>query len=104
LAYDAIANFGVATAGESIATLVACFAGVLLIAGLWTPAVGAVIAIAEAVLAALFHIHSKDAPWSHGLIAVLAVGLAMLGPGAWSIDARLFGRKLLTARNKRGVR
>ena len=26
-------------------------------------------------------------------LAVLTAGVAMLGPGAWSIDARLFGRK-----------
>jgi len=25
--------------------------------------------------------------------AVLGAALAMVGPGAWSIDARLFGRK-----------
>jgi uncharacterized membrane protein YphA (DoxX/SURF4 family) len=25
--------------------------------------------------------------------AALGVGLAMLGPGAWSVDARMFGRK-----------
>lgn len=75
-----------------------------MIAGLWTPAVGAVIALAEGVLAALLHLHSKDDPWSHGVLAVLAVGLAMLGPGAWSIDARLFGRKLLTSGNKHRVR
>jgi putative oxidoreductase len=29
----------------------------------------------------------------HIFLAVLAAGVAMLGPGAWSIDARLFGRK-----------
>jgi uncharacterized membrane protein YphA (DoxX/SURF4 family) len=27
--------------------------------------------------------------------AALGVGLAMLGPGAWSVDARRFGRKRL---------
>lgn len=30
---------------------------------------------------------------NHLLLAVLAISLAMLGPGAWSIDALLFGRK-----------
>lgn len=29
----------------------------------------------------------------HPFLAILAVSVAMLGPGAWSIDARLFGRK-----------
>jgi putative oxidoreductase len=27
------------------------------------------------------------------MLAFLGVVLAMVGPGAWSIDARLFGRK-----------
>jgi uncharacterized membrane protein YphA (DoxX/SURF4 family) len=31
--------------------------------------------------------------WPHILLAVLAAGVAMLGPGAFSVDARLFGRK-----------
>ncbi len=31
--------------------------------------------------------------WIHIFLAILAVSLTMLGPGAWSIDARLFGRK-----------
>jgi uncharacterized membrane protein YphA (DoxX/SURF4 family) len=75
-----------------------------LVAGLWTPAAGAAVALAEAALTALLYVHSKDDLWSHGRLAVLAVGLAMLGPGAWSIDARLFGRKLLTGGNKRRAR
>jgi putative oxidoreductase len=32
-------------------------------------------------------------PWIAVAQAVLAVALAMTGPGAWSIDARQFGRK-----------
>jgi uncharacterized membrane protein YphA (DoxX/SURF4 family) len=32
----------------------------------------------------------------HLLLAVLAISLAMLGPGAWSIDAQIFGRKRIT--------
>ena len=35
----------------------------------------------------------RDDHWIHVFLAVLATGVAMLGPGAWSIDARLFGRK-----------
>lgn len=33
--------------------------------------------------------------WAEILLATIAGALAMLGPGAWSIDARLFGRKRL---------
>jgi putative oxidoreductase len=32
-------------------------------------------------------------PWIPIMLATLGAALAMLGPGAWSIDARLFGRK-----------
>ena len=30
---------------------------------------------------------------SHALLAVVAISLVFLGPGAWSVDALLFGRK-----------
>jgi hypothetical protein len=32
-------------------------------------------------------------------MTVIGVALALLGPGAWSIDARLFGWKRLEIRN-----
>ena len=32
-------------------------------------------------------------PWALILLAAVGVALAMLGPGAWSIDALLFGRR-----------
>lgn len=62
--------------------------GSLLIAGLWTPAMG--------VCAALLGIGSAflDGRWElHIVQASIALGLVGLGPGAWSIDARLYGRK-----------
>ena len=40
----------------------------------------------------------------HNFLAVLAVSVAMLGPGAWSIDARLFGRKRFVIDRTRGRR
>ena len=30
---------------------------------------------------------------SHALLAIVALSLVFLGPGAWSVDALLFGRK-----------
>jgi putative oxidoreductase len=69
--------------------LLAAGAATLLLVGLWTPVAGVLLAIAELCL--VFS-HPVD-PWRHILLGALGAALAMLGPGAWSIDARLFGRK-----------
>jgi uncharacterized membrane protein YphA (DoxX/SURF4 family) len=69
--------------------VVAAGAAALLLAGLWTPIAGILMAVAELGLA--FSVPAD--PWMHILLAALGVSLAMLGPGAWSVDARLFGRK-----------
>jgi putative oxidoreductase len=72
-----------------ILQLVAVCAAALLLVGLWTPVAGVLLAVAELGLA-----FSRPAdPWMHILLAALGASLAMLGPGAWSVDARLFGRK-----------
>jgi putative oxidoreductase len=68
-------------------------AGILLLAGLWTPVAGTLAAIVKVSIAfSRYFSHSGD-PWIPILQAVLGAVLAMVGPGAWSIDARLFGRK-----------
>jgi putative oxidoreductase len=64
-------------------------AAVLLLVGFWTPVAGVLMAVAELCLA---FSHSNDT-WTHILLGVLGAALAMLGPGAWSVDARRFGRK-----------
>ena len=60
-----------------------------MLVGLWTPVAGVLMAVAEICL--IFS-HPID-PWRHILLAALGVALTMLGPGAWSVDAHLFGRK-----------
>jgi putative oxidoreductase len=67
-------------------------AGLLLIIGLWTPVVGAVVAVTQ--LWVLFS-RAFPYPFLHFFLLLLGAALAMLGPGAWSIDARVFGRKRL---------
>lgn len=69
--------------------LVAAGAALFLLVGFWTPVAGVMMAIAELFLT---FSHPID-PWRHILIGALGAALAMLGPGAWSVDARLFGRK-----------
>jgi putative oxidoreductase len=68
-------------------------AGLLLLVGLWTPVAGSLAAIVNVWIAfSRLLSHSGD-PWIAIIQAVLGTALAMIGPGAWSIDARLFGRK-----------
>ncbi len=64
-------------------------AAALALLGLWTPVAGVLMAVTELCL-----VFSKvgDSPM-HSVLAVVGVAIAMLGPGAWSLDARLFGRK-----------
>ena len=68
-------------------------AGILLLIGLWTPVVGALAALVKIWLGiSRYYSHSGD-PWIAVTQVVLCVVLALVGPGAWSIDARLFGRR-----------
>jgi len=75
--------------GLAIIHVLAIAAGILLLAGLWTPIAGLLLAIIE-IWSAFTHPHD---PWSYVLLGTLGAALAMLGPGAWSVDARLFGWK-----------
>lgn len=64
-------------------------AGLLILGGLWTPVVGVLAGIVEVWIA-------FTEPGTQPLalmVAALGISLAMIGPGAWSIDARLYGRK-----------
>ncbi|MDX6464163.1 MAG: putative oxidoreductase [Acidobacteriaceae bacterium] len=67
----------------------AAVAGILLLVGLWTPVAGTMITIVE-----LWIVCSSTGGLGIPIIlATLGATLAMIGPGAWSIDAHLFGRK-----------
>jgi uncharacterized membrane protein YphA (DoxX/SURF4 family) len=68
-------------------------AGILLLVGLWTPVAGALAAIVKVSIAFSGYFSRSGDPWIAIVQAVLGAVLAMVGPGAWSIDARLFGRK-----------
>ena len=60
-----------------------------MLGGLWTPVVGLLAGTVEAWIA-------FTQPGTQSLaimLAGLAISLAMIGPGTWSIDAELYGRK-----------
>ena len=71
-------------------------AGILCVAGLWTPMTGALVVIVE-----LWSIASGTGEVRNcAVLATFGAALAMLGPGALSLDARLFGRKRIDVRER----
>jgi putative oxidoreductase len=102
----ALIHFGIGGMREGapwamIVLPIICIApGIALLVGLFTPIAGAVAAIAKLGIAiSRFASHSGD-PWIVVGLAILAAALAMIGPGAWSIDARRFGRKHISLRDR----
>jgi uncharacterized membrane protein YphA (DoxX/SURF4 family) len=73
--------------------LLAAACGLFLLTGLWTPVMAGLVAVEEAWQLLSPHRPLAQSASIHLFLAVIAVSVAMLGPGAWSIDARLFGRK-----------
>jgi putative oxidoreductase len=69
----------------------------LLLVGFWTPIGGALQALAQGYLG--FRSGGVDA--SRLITAAIGISLIMLGPGAWSVDARLYGRKRIEVRGKK---
>jgi putative oxidoreductase len=68
-------------------------AGIFLAIGLFTPLAGTVAAIAQFGIAIARFPSDTCNLWISLAQVILAVALVMIGPGAYSIDARRFGRK-----------
>ena len=84
---------GESSFSSKIPQVIGACAGILFLVGLWTPIVGALIAVSELWIA----ITLAPDPWISILLATFGGTVAAIGPGAWSIDARLFGRKHIEA-------
>src|ERR1700719_416913 len=90
LIHDGVADMLMArerhgTIWQSLATI----GGVLLLVGLFTPVAGVLAVIVELWTA----LSKADNLRICIVLAVVGAALAMLGPGSWSVDAWLFGRK-----------
>jgi uncharacterized membrane protein YphA (DoxX/SURF4 family) len=82
--------------GQAVLRGLEAAGGMLLLAGLWTPIAGSLVAVLE-----LWNVISQADPWTNILLGTLSGALALLGPGAWSADARLFGWKRIDIRDTR---
>ena len=69
--------------------VIAAGSAVFLLLGLCTPVCGTLVTLIEIWIA----ITRAGSDGISILLATLGASLAMIGPGAWSVDARLFGRK-----------
>jgi uncharacterized membrane protein YphA (DoxX/SURF4 family) len=77
-----------------LSDVVVGMAALVLLTGLWTRFTAVVIAIYELWIAFSAGFAPTGEQWIHILLVALSASVAMLGPGAWSVDARRFGRKV----------
>jgi putative oxidoreductase len=92
----AVATLQSGPASDVAPAMLAIAAGLLLLAGLWTPIAGSLVA-AIGIWCAFTH---PGDPLASVLLATIGAALALVGPGAWSIDARLFGWKRIEVRDR----
>jgi putative oxidoreductase len=91
LLHNGIAQLETPRGDLMIPDIIGAILGLFILAGLWTPLAGCLVAAVE-----LWIVVAGGANiWISLTLAVFGATLAVIGPGAWSIDARLFGRKYI---------
>lgn len=89
--HQALSQYMGSTQPSSVVVVATAVATLLFLFGIWTPAAGLVLAMLE-----ILKLWSgTDRSGATVLIAAIALSIAMLGPGVWSIDAALYGRHRL---------
>jgi putative oxidoreductase len=91
LLHNGIVQLGTPRPGLMVPEIGGAVVGVFLSAGLGTPLAGALVVAVESWV---MFLGGSDI-WVALMLTVFGGTLAMIGPGAWSIDARLFGRKYI---------
>ena len=97
LGYQAIATMPIGHSLQSaVIAILTAIVAILLLVGVWTPITGALTAPIE-----LLNIFARaDNPWMCVLLGALGICIAMIGPGAWSADARRYGWKRIDPQNR----
>ena len=70
--------------------------GLSLVAGLWTPIAGVLLMF----LAVWDWLTQSGNSWANVLLATIGVALTLIGPGAFSVDARRFGWKRIDIQDR----
>ncbi len=92
-----IALSNAATVRPLIFAAILILVAILLIAGLWTPIAGVLVAVMQ-----LGNSYLRPGDfWFHILLGTLGIALVLIGPGAWSVDARLYGWKRIEIRDRK---
>jgi uncharacterized membrane protein YphA (DoxX/SURF4 family) len=71
-------------------------AALLLLLGISTPIAAAVVTGFE-----LWLLATQSGAWTSALLAAMALAVALIGPGGWSVDARWFGWRRIEIRRPR---
>jgi putative oxidoreductase len=83
------ATSGGSDAVAAVIRLIGVMSGSLLVGGLWTPPAALLVVATELWLTFLIPAFGN----LHLTRAAIGLALAGMGPGAWSLDSRLYGRK-----------